>query len=137
MNKIDIKKTTGGFTLLETLFALAVMAIAMAALWKGLLQGQNVATELPDRIVARWVAQNRVISRQVMSEWPETRSYSGEDVMAGKDWYWEEIIASTTVADMRRITVNVGRAEDEIIFTLEGYLQRSQPALPYERIFAR
>jgi len=131
------KNSNAGFTLLETLVALAVVAIAMAALWKGLLQGQYVSTELPDRIVARWVAQNRLIMRQVMEEWPETRTYSGEESMAGKNWLWEEIIASTTVADMRRVTVNVGRSDDEIIYTLEGYLHRTQPPIPYERIFTR
>lgn len=129
--------STHGFTLLETLVALAVVAIAMAALWKGLLQGQYVSTELPDRIVARWVAQNHIIMRQVMEEWPETRTYSGQESMAGKNWFWEEIIASTTVADMHRVTVNVGRTDDEIIYTLEAYLHRTQPPLPYERIFTR
>jgi general secretion pathway protein I len=134
---LNTRKATHGFTLLESLVALAVVAIAMAALWKGLLQGQTIATELPDRVVARWVAQNRVITRQVLGEWPETRTYTGEDFMAGKDWYWEEIVSSTTVAGMRRITVNIGRMENEVIFTLEGYLQRSDPALPYERIFGQ
>lgn len=134
---LNTRKATHGFTLLESLVALAVVAIAMAALWKGLLQGQTIATELPDRVVARWVAQNRVITRQVLGEWPETRTYTGEDFMAGKDWYWEEIVNSTTVANMRRITVNVGRMDDEVIFTLEGYLQRSDPALPYEQIFGQ
>jgi general secretion pathway protein I len=132
-----ISKTSRGFTLLESLVALAVVAIAMAALWKGLLQGQAVSRELPDRIVARWVAQNHMITRQAMGEWPETRSYRGKESMAGKDWYWEEVIASTTVADMRRITINVGRTDDEVVFTLEGYLQRSGPPLPYEQIFGR
>lgn len=137
MKRTHNKNSTHGFTLLETLVALAVVAIAMAALWKGLLQGQYVSTELPDRIVARWVAQNHIIMRQIMEEWPETRTYSGQESMAGKNWFWEEIIASTTVADMHRVTVNVGRADDEIIYTLEAYLHRTQPPLPYERIFAR
>jgi len=135
--KRNHNNSTHGFTLLETLVALAVVAIAMAALWKGLLQGQYVSTELPDRIVARWVAQNHIIMRQVMEEWPETRTYSGQESMAGKNWFWEEIIASTTVADMHRVTVNVGRTDDEIIYTLEAYLHRTQPPLPYERIFTR
>ncbi len=131
------RESARGFTLLESLVALAVVAIDMAALWKGLLQGQSISTELPDRIVARWVAQNRMITRQVMGEWPETRTYTGEEHMVGKDWYWEEIVSSTTIADMRRITVNVGRIDDEVIFTLEGYLQRQEAPLPYERIFGQ
>ena len=135
MNNSKISNLYSGFTLLESLVALAVVAIAMAALWKGLLQGQHISTALPDRVIARWVAQNHLVTRQVMREWPQARTYSGVENMAGRDWYWEEIITTTTVADMRRVTVNVGRRDQEVIYTLEGYLHRSEPPPAYERLF--
>lgn len=116
-----------GFTLLEILVALAVMVIAMAALWKGLAQGITVSQGLSDRIVARWVAQNRIEMRQVMREWPDTRSYDGTEQMGGQVWYWSEQIAATPVARLRSITVSVGLAEDSPIISLQGMLHEPGP----------
>ena len=130
-------RTAPGFTLLETLVALAVVAIGMAALWKGLSQGQHVAQAMPERVIARWVAQNHLVSRQVMQEWPDARSYTGTELMGGHEWSWQEHVGITDVPDMRRITIQVGNSSGAILYTLEGYLHRSQPSLPYERIFSQ
>jgi general secretion pathway protein I len=113
-----------GFTLLEVLVALAVMAIAMAALWKGLGQGIAVSEGLPERIMARWIAQNHMVLRQARGDWPDTRTYNGTEEMGGREWYWQEQVTDTEEPQMRRITVQVGRDATSFLFTLEGYLQR-------------
>jgi general secretion pathway protein I len=128
-------RNKGGFTLIETLVALAVVAIGMAALWKGLSQGQAVSQALPDRIQARWVAQNHLLTRQLMEEWPDTRTYTGTEVMGGREWYWQEQVSNTDVPEIRRITIQVGHAADAFVIVVEGYLHRTRPPLPYERIF--
>jgi len=120
------KNRQHGFTLLEVLVALAVMVIAMTALWKGLAQGINVSQGLSDRVIARWVAQNRIVSRQAMGEWPDARSYSGTAEMAGRTWYWQEQVATTGQAQMRSITVSVGVDEDSTLISLQGFLQQPQ-----------
>ncbi len=130
-------KNTAGFTLLETLIAMAVVAIAMAALWKGLGQGQTVSQALPERVMARWVAQNHVTLKQVMAEWPEPGNTSGSDSMGGRMWYWQEQITNTTVQDMKRITISVGTSPESLLVTLEGYLHRQTPPIPYEQVFFR
>lgn len=126
-----------GFTLLETLVALVVIAIAMAALWKGLVQGQAVASALPERTVARWVAQNRVITAQVMGMWPNPRVEEGQEMMGGREWYWQEQVSNTNDGNMKRITVSVGLDEGEYLYTLEGYLQRPTTSVPYEEVLFR
>ncbi|MEX2353126.1 MAG: type II secretion system minor pseudopilin GspI [Gammaproteobacteria bacterium] len=113
-----------GFTLLEVLVALAVTAIAMGALWKGLSQGIMVSQGLPERTMARWVAQNRLVLRQAMDEWPDARSYTGSTSMGGQDWLWEEQITTTEEVRIRRVVVTVGTEDTPLLFTLEGYLQR-------------
>jgi len=118
-----------GFTLLEVLVALAVVAFALAALWKGLAQGIAVTQGLPDRVVARWVAQNRLVLRQARHDWPDTRAYSGSQEMAGREWFWQEQVEATEEERMRRVTVRVGtNEEDPSLVSLEGYLYRPQPS---------
>lgn len=113
-----------GFTLLEILVALAVMVIAMTALWKGLAQGIAVSQGLSERVVARWVAQNRIAMRQVMGEWPDARTYDGTEQMGGRTWYWREQIATTAQPQLRSIIVSVGAREDAPLVSLQGLLHR-------------
>ena len=115
-----------GFTLLEILVALAVMVIAMTALWKGLSQGIAVSQGLPDRVVARWIAQNRITLRQAMGEWPDPRTYTGTEQMGGQTWYWQEKVVNTGQAQMRSIEVSVGPGEKTMLISLQGFLHNTQ-----------
>jgi general secretion pathway protein I len=113
-----------GFTLLEVLAALAVVAFGLAALWKGLGQGIAVTQGLPDRVMARWVAENRLVLRQARGEWPETRTYDGQTEMGGRQWFWQEQVTATDAEQLRRVTVTVGTQEDDpSLVSLEGYLR--------------
>lgn len=124
-----------GFTLLEVLVALAVISIGLGALWKGLVQEMIVAGELPDRIVAGWVAQNRIILRQSTRQWPDTRTYTGSEDMGGRKWYWQEQVAATDEPLLRRVTVRVGAEPGALtLFNLEAYLQRPRPPMNLPRI---
>ncbi|MFA9462052.1 type II secretion system minor pseudopilin GspI [Thiohalorhabdus methylotrophus] len=122
-----VRTDNGGFTLVEVLAALAVVAFALAALWKGLGQGIAVSQGLPDRQMARWVAQNRIVLHQARRDWPETRTYEGSTEMGGRQWFWREEVAETKEEALRRITVRVGTAEEDPgLVSLEAYLKRPE-----------
>ena len=104
---------------------MAVMVIGLAALWKVLGQGVAVTDALPDRVVARWVAHNRVVLRQAAGQWPDTQVYRGRERMAGKTWYWEEEIGTTPEPRLRRITVRVGDSPGALtLVTLDGFIRQ-------------
>lgn len=114
-----------GFTLLEVVTALALLAFSLAALWKGLEQSTQVAQGLPARIVARWVAQNHLVMRQAREEWPAPRTLRGTEKMNGQTWYWTERVEQTDEAMLRRMTVEVATAaRSNPLVSVEGYLAR-------------
>lgn len=120
-----------GFTLLEILVALTIMTLGLAALWKSLSQSIEVTERLPQSVVARWVAQNRLTLRQAQSEWPPTRTFSGFEEMGGRTWYWQEKIEAGEQALLRRITVRVSLEEKSpAIYILEGFVARPRSPRP-------
>ena len=101
------------------------MVFALAALWKALGQGIAVTDALPDRVVARWVAHNRIVLRQAGGHWPAPQVYRGSEQVAGKTWYWEEEVGTTGEPLLRRITVRVGATPEGLtLATLDGFIRQ-------------
>ena len=123
-----------GFTLLEVMVALAVFAITAGALWKGMSGGYFLAEGLPDRMLARWVANNLIIELQAGEQWPNTRVYSGSEWMGGRQWYWEQQVSSTDDPMLRRVNIRVGKLPGQLtLANLEGYLRRPRPPVSAPR----
>ena len=62
-----------GFTLVEILVALAILAVALAAGMRAVAQSADGATLLKQRTLALWVAQNRLAAAQLATPWPRAR----------------------------------------------------------------
>ncbi|MFU8836727.1 MAG: type II secretion system minor pseudopilin GspI [Thiohalomonadaceae bacterium] len=96
-----------GFTLLEVLVALTIVAIAMGALIKvGGSQASN-ASYLRDRTLSHWVGMNVVASYQLAEDWPATGRFQGEEEMANHRWFWRAEISETFDVDVRRLDVMI------------------------------
>lgn len=101
---------TGGFTLLEVMVALAILAIAlMAALRSGVMATQYIG-EIQLRLLADWVAQDRIEEHRARRDWLPLGSLSGESAQAGVQFRWEEKISGTPNAQFRRIDIRVFQA---------------------------
>lgn len=114
-----------GFTLLEVLVALAVLAIALAALVKGGGENASNAAYLRDKTIAHWVAINRVTELQLQEQWPSTGTTRGSEEMAQREWFWLAKVSDTFDDDVRRLEVEVRKEERE-----EGYVARVIAFLP-------
>ena len=118
---------TFGFTLVEVLVALAVVAIAFTAILTAMAHAIDVTTDLRERNLALWVAQNRWVQHRLAGEWPAADTKSGTADMGGREWRWQERVSPTPREDMRRIEITIQRAEDEhVLALLEGLLPRPQ-----------
>lgn len=97
-----------GFTLLEVLVALAVLAIAMGALLRVASNSSATFTQLRDRTLAGWVAENALARFRLAQRWPSDGSrFNGRSQMAGRTWHWTITVASTPDPDLRRLTIAV------------------------------
>lgn len=96
-----------GFTLLEVMVALAILALAlMAALRAGSMATQNTA-EIRQRQLADWVALDRLEEHRARRDWLPVGIISGETVQGGIRFRWEEKIGGTPNFQFRRIEVRV------------------------------
>lgn len=113
-----------GFTLLETLVALAIFAIAMAAILRAAGAEIRHAEELRLRVLADWVAQNRLASHAARGDWISIGTQNGEETQAGIRLLWREDISSTPNPAFRRIEVSVFMPDDaqHALRKLTGYL---------------
>lgn len=113
-----------GFTLLEVLVALFILAITMAAVSRTSSSSIHHVEALRTRIAADWVAQNRLALHQARGDWLPTGIQTGEEEQAGQTYPWHEEIIATPNPTMRRIVVSVTNPDDtqHTLRKLSGYL---------------
>jgi general secretion pathway protein I len=103
-------RASGGFTLIEVVIALAILAVALiAVLRSGAMATQHVG-DIQLRLLADWVAQNRIEEHRARRDWLPQGSQSGEATQAGIPFRWEEKISSTPNSQFRRIDIRVFQA---------------------------
>ena len=96
-----------GFTLVEVLVALAIIAIALMAALRAAGEGTNNVGELRSRLFAGWVAENLLAEHRARGDWLPLGIQTGKAKQGGLDFTWrEEVIATPNVA-FRRVEVRV------------------------------
>ena len=113
-----------GFTLLEVLVALFILAITMAAVSRTASSSIHHVDALRTRVIADWVAQNRLATHQARGDFPAPGIQTGEEAQAGQSYPWQEEVIATPNPTMRRIVVNVYAPDDakHSLRELTGYL---------------
>lgn len=100
-------RRAAGFTLIEMLVAVAVLAIAMAAIISGMARHADNAGRLREKTVALWVAHNRLTEIELERGWPDVGKSDGETEMAGVKWKWIVEIKKTPDEHLRRADIRV------------------------------
>lgn len=101
-----------GFTLIEVVVALAIVALGMLALFGAVSDAANNVAWLRDRTLASWIAADRVAELRLSGEYPSVDESGGDVEMAGRHWHWTAKVSDTAVAGLRRVDVSVRRADD-------------------------
>lgn len=107
------QRNSSGFSLIEVVVAVAVIAIGLAATIKTVSSvGKNTAL-LNERIIATWVAQNAMARFELGDDKKPEKENSGSEEMAGIEWFWDKEVFETEDPDILRIEINVRKENDE------------------------
>ncbi len=115
-----------GFTLIEVLVALAVLAIALSAAVMATGQYARGLGQRQDLVLARYVAANVIAETRLGERWPQLGERDGEVRMAGRSWRWRLRVSDTPDGDMRRLDASVFPADADVsvaapIVTVSGF----------------
>jgi general secretion pathway protein I len=123
------RSTILGFTLLEALVALAIVALGMTAVQTQLNRYVVSAAVTEEKTLASWVAANKLTELSVASAWPELGRTDDEVELAQRTWRIVIEVSETPIDNLRRVDVSVFLAEDpeQVIHSLAGLLEPPPP----------
>jgi general secretion pathway protein I len=116
-----------GFTLLEVLIALAIVAMAVGALLGTVSSSASSVIYLKDKTIAEWVALNRLTEVRIAQNMPDLGKRTGTSNMGGMRWQWEEEVSELPIKGMFRIDVRArptGEIVDDRAPTQKGTAQK-------------
>ena len=128
-----VMRCAKGFTLIEVMVALAVVAVALPALLFALFQQLDGTAYLRDRPLASWVASNKLSElRLVMAHTGSIPSgeLQGQTAFAERDWRWEITQSNTQLPGFVRIRIAVNLIDDESttpLHTLIAFVAPEEP----------
>jgi general secretion pathway protein I len=94
-----------GFTLLEVLIALAIVAMSVGALLGTVTSSASNIAYLKDKTIAEWVALNRLTEVRIARNMPDVGDRTGNSEMAGMKWQWQEEVTELPVEGLFRVEI--------------------------------
>lgn len=115
-----------GFTLIEILIALVILAVALAAAGRATGSAADGARILKQRMLAGWVAQNRLNQEVIANSFPSVGVQSGEASQAGQSFTWQQTTGGTENPNFRKVQIKVFASGDKdyALASLTGFLAK-------------
>jgi general secretion pathway protein I len=119
-----------GFTLVEVLVAVAVLAIGLGAIIAGMVRYADNAGTIKERTIATFVAHNRLAEMELAPVYPQIGKSDGDEEMGGAKWRWHAEVSATADPNLRRIDMHVetqdGRGDAASLSSFISSIGRSQ-----------
>ena len=100
-----------GFTLIEVLAALVIVALGMLGVIEAVTQSARNGAYLREKTLAHWIAMNVITETRLQAEPPAVAESSDEVEFAGERWRWTMVVTQTEVQSLRRMDVAVRPAD--------------------------
>ncbi len=117
-------KKQQGFTLIEVMVALTIIAISLTALISTSGAQANSVSYLKQKTLAHWVAMNELTQLRILGSLPDAGDKKGSTKMADHEWFWIRSSVKTEQENTRQITYIVFSDKDyqRNLTTLIGYV---------------
>lgn len=96
-----------GFTLIEVLVALTILAVALTAAMRAMGSMIDAGTSLQTRMLATWSAENHLAALRLGKVWPEPGTRGVNCPQGGVALYCEETVSGTPNPAFRRVEIAV------------------------------
>ena len=107
------KNTTSGFTLIEVLLALSIIAIALTALLKVIAQNIEGTQRIKEKTISHWVAMQGVAMIQLgLLQINPGQETTQDTLMLGEHWYWRAKTQTTPQKSIQLITLVVSTQKE-------------------------
>lgn len=121
-------KPERGFTLIEVMVALVIVAFALTAVAASMNQMIDNASTMRERTYASWIAQNKIAEMRLADVVPEVSTTSGELEYGNSRWEWRAVVSETGIEDFVRVDVSISRVDgDYVVRTVTGFIGTPVP----------
>jgi len=129
------KVASRGFTLVEVMVALLIVAVAISALLFQMMSNIDSTAHLRDKTIAHWVALNQLellYLENAQGNKLVQRERSGKVEMASREWYWRINPQPSLAEGFEQIAVSVSTEEgdDTSVVTVMGLIDQFHCAKP-------
>ncbi len=122
-----MNKQNSGFTLLEVMVALFIVAIALGGAIKVMGNAAQNSSRLSNKTFAQWVALNQIAKLKIDKAWPKFDERKGDAEMAGRKWKWVQKTIKTEDENIKRVEIYVyleNNKDTNSFATVVGFLPK-------------
>src|SRR5258708_2713948 len=101
------RRRARGFTLVEVLVALMIVAMGLAALMVAVSSAARTSGYLRDKSLAQWIGLNRLSEVRLNLTKFGQNTDTGELDFAGRTWHYDTRYFDTSIESMKRVVVRV------------------------------
>ena len=107
-----------GFTLIEVLVALVIVALTLGAGIKAAAALTDNAERLADVSAAQWCADNRLIAIKLARQWPDIGDGDFSCEQLGRTYAGRLVVRGTPNPNFRRVDAVLSDSEGRVLLTL-------------------
>jgi general secretion pathway protein I len=103
-----MRHKASGFTLIEVLLALTIIAVALTALLKAIAQNVEHTQRIKEKTISHWVAMQGVAMVQLgLLQINQSQESTQDTTMLGEHRFWRAKTSATPIKSIQLITISV------------------------------
>ena len=125
-----LRTRSAGFTLIEVMVALVIVALGMMAVNTQLNRYTVAATYVEQKTLASCIATNKLTELSIAPNWPSVGDYEEDGEFAGQQWRCDIVVEETPVPNLHRVDVSVTLRSDpeRVVHKVSALIEPPAPA---------